>query len=114
MIRSIISMIAEVVRWYFSPEHAEAQRRERNADTRKAVYKGDEDKVNARITDLIALTVGSVVCATFLGCLESTVYVSERDRVKALQIGEVYTNESQAVEWVVPPAILTQLLKEEK
>lgn len=47
------------------------------------------------------------------GCVAKTVYVRERDKVKALAVGEVYTNESQAVEWVVPPAILTKLLKEE-
>lgn len=55
----------------------------------------------------------TLILAFVAGCVAKTVYVRERDKVKALAVGEVYTNESQAVEWVVPPAILTKLLKEE-
>ena len=39
-----------------------------------------------------------------------TVYVKEQDRVTALRPGEVYSNATDAVEWVVPRTVMTQLV----
>ena len=39
-----------------------------------------------------------------------TVYVKEQDKAIALQPGMVYTNTSEAVEWIVPRSVMTQLV----
>ena len=45
------------------------------------------------------------------GCAVSrTVYVKERDKVTALRPGETYSNATEAVEWVVPRTVMTQLV----
>ena len=45
------------------------------------------------------------------GCaVTRTVYVKEQDRVTALRPGEVYSNATDAVEWVVPRTVMTQLV----
>ena len=45
------------------------------------------------------------------GCaMTRTVYVKEQDRVTAVKPGEVYSNATDAVEWVVPRTVMTQLV----
>ena len=51
-----------------------------------------------------------------VGCaVTRTCYVREQDKVTALRPGEVYSNATESVEWIVPRAIMTQLvIAEEK
>ena len=121
MIKSIITLIvtaiAGLVGYLVSDSFRErlAQRqRDKIADE---VARGDEAAVNARIGRfralgpwvLLALVV-SVGCAVTRTC-----YVREQDKVTALRPGEVYSNATESVEWIVPRAIMTQLvIAEEK
>ena len=41
---------------------------------------------------------------------EAHVYVKEQDKVTALRPGEIYSNATEAVEWVVPRSVMTQLV----
>ena len=59
------------------------------------------------------LVFSSVLLLVALGgCFSEpkTVYVREQDKVRALQPGAVYTNETDAVEWIVPRTKMTQLV----
>ena len=121
MIKSIITLIvtaiAGLVGYLVSDSYRErlAQRqRDRIADE---VARGDEAAVNARIGRfrasgpwvLLALLV-------IVGCaVTRTCYVREQDKVTALRPGEVYSNATESVEWIVPRAIMTHLvIAEEK
>lgn len=121
MIKSIITLIvtaiAGLVGYLVSDSFRErlAQRqRDKIADE---VARGDEAAVNARIGRFRA--VGPWVLLALLvivGCaVTRTCYVREQDKVTALRPGEVYSNATEAVEWIVPRAIMTQLvIAEEK
>ena len=121
MIKSIITLIvtaiAGLVGYLVSDSFRErlAQRqRDKIADE---VARGDEAAVNARIGRFRAL--GPWVLLTLVvivGCaVTRTCYVREQDKVTALRPGEVYSNATEAVEWIVPRAIMTQLvIAEEK
>ena len=39
-----------------------------------------------------------------------TCYVREQDKVTAIRPGETYSNATEAVEWVVPRTVMTQLV----
>ena len=121
MIKSIITLIvtaiAGLVGYLVSDSFRErlAQRqRDKIADE---VARGDEAAVNARIGSFRA--VGPWVLLALLvivGCaVTRTCYVREQDKVTALRPGEVYSNATESVEWIVPRAIMTQLvIAEEK
>ena len=121
MIKSIITLIvtaiAGLVGYLVSDSFRErlAQRqRDKIADE---VARGDEAAVNARIGRFRA--VGPWVLLALLvivGCaVTRTCYVREQDKVTALRPGEVYSNVTESVEWIVPRAIMTQLvIAEEK
>ena len=116
MIKSIITLIvtaiAGLVGYLVSDSFRErlAQRqRDKIADE---VARGDEAAVNARIGRFRA--VGPWVLLALLvivGCaVTRTCYVREQDKVTALKPGEVYSNATEAVEWIVPRTIMTQLV----
>ena len=116
MIKTIVTMvvtaIAGLVGYLVSDSFREkiAQRqRDKIADE---VARGDEAAVNARIGRFRAL--GPWVAAALLiigGCaVTRTCYVREQDKVTALRPGETYSNATEAVEWVVPRAVMTQLI----
>ena len=116
MIKSIITLIvtaiAGLVGYLVSDGFRErlAQRqRDKIADE---VARGDEAAVNARIGRFRA--VGPWVLLALLvivGCaVTRTCYVREQDKVTALRPGEVYSNATESVEWIVPRAIMTQLV----
>ena len=116
MIKSIITLIvtaiAGLVGYLVSDSFRErlAQRqRDKLADE---VARGDEAAVNARIGRFRA--VGPWVLLALLvivGCaVTRTCYVREQDKVTALRPGEVYSNATESVEWIVPRAIMTQLV----
>ena len=116
MIRTIVTMVvtavAGLIGYLVSDSFRErlAQRqRDRIADE---VARGDEQAVNARIGRFRA--VGPWVLLALLvivGCaVTRTCYVREQDKVTALRPGEVYSNATESVEWIVPRAIMTQLV----
>ena len=116
MIKTIVTMvvtaIAGLVGYLVSDSFREkiAQRqRDKIADE---VARGDEAAVNARIGRFRAL--GPWVAAALLiigGCaVTRTCYVREQDKVTALRPGETYSNATEAVEWVVPRTVMTQLV----
>ena len=121
MIKSIITLIvtaiAGLVGYLVSDSFRErlAQRqRDKIADE---VARGDEAAVNARIGRFRALGPWVLLAlVVIVGCaVTRTCYVREQDKVTALRPGEVYSNASESVEWIVPRAIMTQLvIAEEK
>ena len=116
MIKTIITMvvtaIAGLIGYLVSDSFREkvAQRqRDKIADE---VARGDETAVNARIGRFRSV-VPWVIAALLVvgGCAVSrTVYVKEQDRVTALKPGEIYSNATESVEWVVPRTVMTQLV----
>ena len=121
MIKSIITLIvtavAGLVGYLVSDSFRErlAQRqRDKIADE---VARGDEAAVNARIGRFRALGPWVLLAlVVIVGCaVTRTCYVREQDKVTALSPGEVYSNATESVEWIVPRAIMTQLvIAEEK
>ena len=121
MIKSIITLIvtaiAGLVGYLVSDSFRErlAQRqRDKIADE---VARGDEAAVNARIGRFRALGPWVLLAlAVIVGCVVTrTCYVREQDKVTAFRPGEVYSNATESVEWIVPRAIMTQLvIAEEK
>ena len=116
MIKSIITLIvtaiAGLVGYLVSDSFRErlAQRqRDRIADE---VARGDEAAVNARIGRFRALGPWVLLAlVVIVGCaVTRTCYVREQDKVTALSPGEVYSNATESVEWIVPRAIMTQLV----
>ena len=121
MVKSIITLIvtaiAGLVGYLVSDSFRErlAQRqRDKIADE---VARGDEAAVNARIGRFRALGPWVLLAlVVIVGCAVTwTCYVREQDKVTALRPGEVYSNATESVEWIVPRAIMTQLvIAEEK
>ena len=116
MIKTIVTMIvtaiAGLVGYLVSDSFREkvAQRqRDKIADE---VANGDEAAVNARIGRFRALGPWVLLSLVIIvGCaVTRTCYVREQDKVTALRPGEVYSNATDAVEWVVPRTIMTQLV----
>ena len=116
MIKSIITLIvtaiAGLVGYLVSDSFRErlAQRqRDKIADE---VARGDEAAVNARIGRFRALGPWALLAlVVIVGCaVTRTCYVREQDKVTALRPGEVYSNATESVEWIVPRAIMTQLV----
>ena len=116
MVKSIITLIvtaiAGLVGYLVSDSFRErlAQRqRDKIADE---VARGDEAAVNARIGRFRALGPWVLLAlVVIVGCaVTRTCYVREQDKVTALRPGEVYSNATEAVEWIVPRAIMTQLV----
>lgn len=116
MIKSIITLIvtaiAGLVGYLVSDSFRErlAQRqRDKIADE---VARGDEAAVNARIGRFRALGPWVLLAlVVIVGCaVTRTCYVREQDKVTALRPGEVYSNATESVEWIVPRAIMTQLV----
>ena len=76
------------------------------------VARGDEAAVNARIGRFRALGPWVVIALLIIGgcAVTRTCYVREQDKVTALRPGETYSNATEAVEWVVPRTVMTQLV----
>ena len=116
MIRTIVTMVvtavAGLIGYLVSDSFRErlAQRqRDKIADE---VARGDEAAVNARIGRFRALGPWVLLALlVIVGCtVTRTCYVREQDKVTALKPGEVYSNATEAVEWIVPRTIMTQLV----
>ena len=116
MIKTIVTMvvtaIAGLVGYLVSDSFREkiAQRqRDKIADE---VARGDEAAVNARIGRFRVLGPWVLLAlVVIVGCaVTRTCYVREQDKVTAIRPGETYSNATEAVEWVVPRAVMTQLV----
>ena len=116
MIKTIITMvvtaIAGLIGYLVSDSFRERLAQRQRDKIASEVARGDEAAVNARIGRFRA--VGPWVVAALLvivGCaVTRTCYVREQDKVTALRPGEVYSNATEAVEWVVPRTVMTQLV----
>ena len=107
-----VTAVAGIVGYFLSDTYKERQAQKQRDKIASEVSRGDEAAVNARLGRFrsvwLWLLVGLLVAA---GCaMTRTVYVKEQDRAVALQPGTVYTNTSESVEWVVPRAVMAQLL----
>ena len=116
MIKTIITMvvtaIAGLIGYLVSDSFRERLAQRQRDKIAEEVARGDEAAVNARIGRFRAL--GPWVVAALLvivGCaVTRTCYVREQDKVTALRPGETYSNATEAVEWVVPRTVMTQLV----
>ena len=111
-ITMVVTAVAGIVGYFLSDTYKERQAQKQRDKIASEVSHGDEAAVNARLGRFRSvwpwLFVGLVVAA---GCaMTRTVYVKEQDKAVALHPGTVYTNTSDSVEWVVPRAVMTQLL----
>ena len=116
MIKAIITMvvtaIAGLVGYFVSDTFRERQAQKQRDRIAAEVARGDEAAVNARLGRFRVfwpwVIVGILVAA---GCaMTRTVYVKEQDKVIALKPGDSYSNATDAVQWVVPRAVMTQLV----
>lgn len=111
-ITMVVTAVAGLIGYFVSDTFKERQAQRQRDRIADEVARGDEEAVNARLGRFRVfwpwVIVGILVAA---GCaMTRTVYVKEQDKAIALQPGDVYTNASGAVEWVVPRAIMTQLV----
>ena len=107
-----MTIVAGVVGYFLSPAYRERLAQRERDKIAAEVGKGDEAAVNARIGRFRSVAAWVALgIAVIAGCVcTRTVYVKEQDKVTALKPGEIYSNATDAVEWVVPRAIMTQLV----
>ena len=116
MIKSIITLvvtaIAGLVGYLVSDSFRERLAQRQRDRIASEVARGDEQAVNARIGRFRAVGPWVLLAlVVIVGCaVTRTVYVKEQDKVTALRPGEVYSNATESVEWIVPRAIMTQLV----
>ena len=111
-ITAVVTAVAGIVGYFLSDTFRERQAQRQRDRIAAEVSRGDEEAVNARLGRFRVfwpwVIVGILVAA---GCaMTRTVYVKEQDKVIALKPGETYSNATDAVEWVVPRAVMTQLV----
>ena len=116
MIKTILTMvvtaIAGLVGYLVSDTYRERQAQKQRDKIASEVAKGDEAAVNARIGRFRAVAPWAALALLIIGgcAVTRTVYVKEQDKVTALHPGEIYSNATEAVEWVVPRSVMTQLV----
>ena len=116
MIKTIITMIvtaiAGLVGYLVSDTYRERQAQKQRDKIASEVALGDEAAINARIGRFRSFVPWVVVTLLVIGgcAVTRTVYVKEQDKVTALHPGEIYSNATEAVEWVVPRSVMTQLV----
>ena len=116
MIKTILTMvvtaIAGLVGYLVSETYRERQAQKQRDKIASEVARGDEAAVNARIGRFRAVAPWVVLGLLVIGgcAVSRTVYVKERDKVTAIRPGETYSNATEAVEWVVPRTVMTQLV----
>ena len=111
-ITAVVTAVAGIVGYFLSDSFRERLAQRQRDKIAEEVANGDEAAVNARIGRFRAL--GPWVVAALLvigGCaVTRTCYVREQDKVTAIRPGETYSNATEAVEWVVPRTVMTQLV----
>ena len=116
MIKTIITMvvtaIAGLVGYLVSDTYRERQSQKQRDKIASEVARGDEAAINARIGRFRSFVPWVIVTLLVIGgcAVTRTVYVKEQDKVTALHPGEIYSNATEAVEWVVPRSVMTQLV----
>ena len=116
MIKTIITMvvtaIAGLVGYLVSDTYRERQAQKQRDKIASEVARGDEAAINARIGRFRSFVPWVIVTLLVIGgcAVTRTVYVKEQDKVTALHPGEIYSNATEAVEWVVPRSVMTQLV----
>lgn len=116
MIKTIITMvvtaIAGLVGYLVSDSFRERLAQKQRDKIASEVAQGDEAAINARLGRFRSVAPWVVITLLIIGgcAVTRTVYVKEQDRVTALRPGEVYSNATDAVEWVVPRTVMTQLV----
>ena len=111
-ITMVVTAIAGVVGYLVSDTFRERQAQKQRDRIASEVARGDEAAVNARLGRFRSVVPWVVIALLIIGgcAVTRTVYVKEQDRVTALRPGEVYSNATDAVEWVVPRTVMTQLV----
>ena len=112
VITAVLTAIAGAVAYFLSPSYREKVAQRERDKIASEVAKGDEPAVNARIGRFRAITPWVALALLLIGgcAVTRTVYVKEQDKVTALHPGEIYSNATEAVEWVVPRSVMTQLV----
>ena len=116
MIKTIITMvvtaIAGIVGYFLSDSFRERMAQRERDRIAAEVAGGDEAAVNARIGRFRSFVPWVVAVLLIIGgcAVTRTVYVKEQDKVTAIRPGETYSNATEAVEWVVPRTVMTQLV----
>ena len=116
MIKTIVTMvvtaIAGLVGYLVSDTYRERQAQKQRDKIASEVARGDEAAINARVGRFRSFVPWVVVTLLVIGgcAVTRTVYVKEQDKVTALHPGEIYSNATEAVEWVVPRSVMTQLV----
>ena len=116
MIKTIITMVvtavAGLIGYLVSDSFRERLAQRQRDKIAAEVANGDEAAVNARLGRFRSFVPWVVATLLVIGgcAVTRTVYVKERDKVTALKPGETYSNATEAVEWVVPRTVMTQLV----
>jgi len=116
MIKTLVTMlvtaVAGIISYLVSDTFRERQAQKQRDKIAAEVARGDEKAVNARLGRFRSAIPWIAFCLLVIGgCVcTRTIYVKEQDRVKALPPGTTYSNATDAVEWVVPRKIMTQLV----
>ena len=111
-ITAVLTAVAGAVAYFLSPSYREKVAQRERDKIASEVAKGDEAAVNARIGRFRAVAPRVTFALLIIGgcAVTRTVYVKEQDRVVAIHPGEIYSNATDAVEWVVPRTVMTQLV----
>ena len=112
VITAVLTAVAGAVAYFLSPSYREKVAQRERDKIASEVAKGDEAAVNARIGRFRAVAPWVALALLVIGgcAVSRTVYVKEQDRVVAIHPGETYSNATDAVEWVVPRTVMTQLV----
>ena len=116
MIKTVITMavtaIAGLIGYLVSDNFRERLAQRQRDKIASEVARGDEAAINARLGRFRSVVPWVVIALLIIGgcAVTRTVYVKERDKVTALRPGETYSNATEAVEWVVPRTVMTQLV----
>ena len=111
IITGIVTVVAGAVGYFLSPAYRERLAQKQRDKIASEIARGDEAAVNTRLGRFRSVVPWVVIALLIIGgcAVTRTVYVKEQDRVTALRPGEVYSNATDAVEWVVPRTVMTQL-----
>ena len=111
-ITAVVTAVAGIVGYFLSDTFRERMAQRERDRIAAEVAGGDEAAVNARIGRFRAVGPWVLLAlVVIVGCaVTRTCYVREQDRVTAIRPGETYSNATEAVEWVVPRTVMTQLV----
>ena len=111
-ITAVVTAVAGIVGYFLSDSYRERLAQRQRDKIAEEVARGDEAAVNARIGRFRAVGPWVLLAlVVVVGCaVTRTCYVREQDKVTALRPGETYSNATEAVEWVVPRTVMTQLV----